>query len=400
MRRTYLALAIALCGSVATAAFGAPADTPQPPAPAAATEAPAKTIRVDCDQGQKIGDHLPRSFDPVEIAFTGTCSEQVRISRDQVTLRGAAAGATINGTVVIEGASGVRVEDLAIRKGEEGGLLIRLNSGVVVSNVTIEDTGARAILVEGSSAVLRDITMRRTGKYGIHSRTSRVELQGSIYASDCTVAGIGATEAAAFFVFEPTVRIVLEKNEIGLVSQLASEISLAKGTTIASHNKTAGILVTTQGVLAHGRAAIEATNNGKYGLWVDEVGSFATWTPEGATLNFSNNSGPGIMVERDSTLELSAAATVANNSGPGLVVDGGTARIGGTSFAGNGGGDITLSFGARVTFSDGNRISGPVSCDKTVLVRGTTACPERSEATEAPAAGSLVRDVREALHGM
>ena len=367
MRQNYLIWTMLLV-TVSGATVADPGDAP-------AADAPVNAVRVDCDRGQKIGEALAKAGVPVEIMFTGSCNEKVTISRDQVILRGAAPGATINGTLLIEGASGIQVKDLTIRKGEEGGVLIRLNSGAVVSNVTIEDTGNRGILLEGSSALIRDVTIRRTGKFGIHSRTGRAELQGNIYVSGCTVAGISATEAAAYFVYEPTVRILLENNEIGLVSQLASEISLAKGSTVTNNNKTAGILVTTQGVIAHGRATIEAANNGNYGLWVDELGSFATWAPDGATLNFSNNAGPGIMVERDSTIELSSKTTVANNRGTGLVVDGATARLSDTSFTGNGDGDAKLSFGARVTFKNGVQLSGPITCDSTVLVRGTAACP-------------------------
>jgi hypothetical protein len=59
-----------------------------PPSAARATATATKTLRVDCAKGQSISKALTDSSPQLVIEIRGTCSEQVRVERTGVTLRG------------------------------------------------------------------------------------------------------------------------------------------------------------------------------------------------------------------------------------------------------------------------------------------------------------------------
>src|SRR5215472_16004484 len=75
-----------------------------------------RTIRVDCGQGQSLNEALAARARLLVVEFTGTCARGVTIARDDVTLRGADASATVTGGPILsEGYSRVTLEGFAVR---------------------------------------------------------------------------------------------------------------------------------------------------------------------------------------------------------------------------------------------------------------------------------------------
>lgn len=64
---------------------------------ATAATAKDKPVTVDCARGDRINAALASEDTPLVIEFSGACAEDVRIARDDVTLRGIFADAAIIG---------------------------------------------------------------------------------------------------------------------------------------------------------------------------------------------------------------------------------------------------------------------------------------------------------------
>ena len=118
----------------------------------AAPAAADKTISVDCGS-RTISDALADKGDkdkPLVLQVRGNCSENVIINRDDVTLEGDAAGATINGSVTIDNAR-----------------------RVVVSNLTVTNAIADGItVINGASATIRRSNAVFNGGFGIAVRNA------------------------------------------------------------------------------------------------------------------------------------------------------------------------------------------------------------------------------------
>jgi hypothetical protein len=372
--------------------------------PALAAGGPANnttTVNVDCAKRQTIADALARNGSNLEIVLSGICNEVVRVTRDNVTIRGTG-GAVLNGTIDVFGASNVTIENLTIRNGADSCIFIRHNAGAIVRNATIEDCGLRGILLEASAATIIDTTLRRLGTVGVLNRNSRVEFLGNIHVSDAVVACVSATDDAVFYLNDDDIHMVLERSLLGMVSQLGSEVTLANGTVIARNNQLAGFLAASQGVFVHGAAILEARDNELFGLYADELSSWSPFLGFGATLNIIGNGLHGVFVERGSAVELTGTTVISGNGGNGINVDGGILRVNGTNVD-----DVVLTFGTRAELGSGNTI-GSIACDGTVLIRGASCAPAPLQAAAAasragkPAVDprALIAKVRAALSKM
>lgn len=128
---------------------------------ALAIAAPAvadQEVIVDCSSGT-IGQVLSDKGDkskPLVLRVRGNCSEQVVIERDDVTLEGDGAGATVTGSVTVD--TGRRA---------------------LISNLTVWNaTGDGITVINGGSATIRSSNIMDNGGYGVSVRNgsfARVE---------------------------------------------------------------------------------------------------------------------------------------------------------------------------------------------------------------------------------
>jgi hypothetical protein len=115
-------------------------------------------------------------------------------------------------------------------------------------------------------------------------------------------------------------------------------------------------------------AGVQILNNARHGVEIAQQsnGRFDIG------LVISNNVVNGLRVADNSSI-FATGISVTGNTGGGMAVDDSTSNVSNSVFTGNGGSDINASFGSRLTLNT-NTI-GPITCDGTVLSRGSTMCP-------------------------
>jgi hypothetical protein len=171
-----------------------------------------------------------------------------------------------------------------------------------------------------------------------------------------------------------------------LIASSASVLVLFGATVEAQNNQVHGIALFASAALnASDGVTVRAKGNAQDGIHVAQNTTFGVTiffglVPLPQMVEASNNGGHGLSVSVGASLAVdSTILTSRHNSGAGLFVDdGSTATLVGTpgtpvTLTENGGNDVILSFGSRATLV-GNTI-GTLTCDPTVLIRGTVACP-------------------------
>lgn len=133
------------------------------------TEAFAVTnVTVNCNQGEKVQDALQASLldDPINVRILGQCDEDIRIRRNNVTLRGRTAGSIasiINGSVLVESAVNILIRDLRINAVSQNfGIAVRHGSQVEARNVIVKGNVPNVVSVSYKSS-LTAFTVRFIG---------------------------------------------------------------------------------------------------------------------------------------------------------------------------------------------------------------------------------------------
>lgn len=347
-------------------------------------DADAHGIIVDCSRGQRLGPALQRSSPaPLRVSFRGTCGERITIRRDDVTLRGADASATLVGSVVVDGASRVRLEDFLVRdtpgddpfSADGDAIRVVASQKVTLSRLRTRDTGRRGVSIEESSADLDTVSIQNAGGAGFQGHGSSVNLYGEIEISGSVGPGLFVASMTHIFLRRDA-SLTASGNAIGLALQGNGTLTISNQTRIrAIENAFIGVLTTSQGNVLYGETEIEIARNSGPGLVVSEHGNWTPFAGFPATIRITDNAGPGILLERGGFLELSdGSTTISGNTGGGVVVDDARAVIANASCTGNAGHDVALRARASVLFNSGNSLGTPLGCDETVLVRGEASC--------------------------
>jgi hypothetical protein len=345
------------------------------------------TIRVNCNAGQTVEQALQRARPGTTISVTGTCRERVIITTDRITLdgRGSAildgrsnnpgtAGVQsdpeFDGVVIIDGVTGVTLTGLTIQNGLGNGIFGRRSAAFAVRNTAVQDNSVTGIVVSDNSTVGIDVFNNSSVILkGAISITNKHELGGVNVFGSSTMEIRGA-------------RVQLNNNRgVGLVVGSGSQLAIfgfnvSQGSTLtASGNGRGGIVMTGGSLEVYGLGPnlITASNNGE-GIFV--AGGFIV-SPSGAGKFVIENNPVGLNFGQAGGAVIVGGLTVRNNK-TGVLADG----AGPLTFVsippnpsiitGNGT-DVDLRFGTRTTI-DGVAI-GTITCDKTVLSRGTTMCP-------------------------
>ena len=329
------------------------------------------TVLVDCDRGKTLERALRRKADHLTIELSGTCTEDITIARDGVTLRGADADATLVGGIRVDSSNRVEISGFTVRDSHvfESCIEAVNGSGVKISDMEIEGCAQRGIRIRDSSGEVRDTTVRNTGDVAFLARGSALTLEGDITAIDSGLVGISITDGSSCF--SKSGNLVAHGGSWGVVVQLASSFSLPEGTLDVSNNGAAGVLVASNGSFVYGNQVV-SNNNAFAGIWVDESSTFSSFrgfTPE---LTISGNFF-GAYAERSANLELSGNISITGNS-YGLVSDESVLRVTGANVTGNFVLDGLLRYGTRANFTAGNTV-GVLQCDADVVIRGDVACP-------------------------
>lgn len=244
----------------------------------------AKSVDVDCGKNESIALALASASQAkiLEIVVRGTCTESVRVDRDDVTLRAHATGGGIHGpdaqtnTVVVTGAR-VTLEGLTISGGRSG-IVGSGASNLTVRNATVQSTGRNGIVyLAGSSGTVDSCVLQSNPRDGISVDTATITIINSNIVNNARFGVLLAIGASA---------------RIGVDTRNASA-----GNTI-SQNGNAGVNLGT------GAMALIAANQ------------------------ITNNAGQGIGVF-EAKIELAGLNTISGNRLQGIFARGSTVQIGG-----------------------------------------------------------------------
>jgi len=379
--------AVALISGAAAMAFVAasPGGSPQP---ARTGDAGSNMQVVNCDRGEEIARALARAEPGDTIRVTGTCVERVSIKTDRITLDGQGAAtldggggpmAEFDGVVTIDGASGVTIQGFTVQNGPGEGILGTHGAAFSMRNTTVQDNGGNGVAVaEGSTAELTDCSMLRNATgIDVFTQSSAV-LKGAIRTNENL--GNGADINGTSIIEIRGAQVEASRNGgVGLVAGSNSQLAVfgfdvSRGSTFTIDANGGGGIVLGDSILNVFESTTISITNSALGIL---VGAGKIISPFGVGTFVIENNGVGLDFGLDGTALLVGGLTVRNN-GTGVRGDGAGVLTfisipeNPSAITGNGV-DVDLRFGARATI-EGVDV-GTITCDSTVLSRGTTVCP-------------------------
>lgn len=338
-------------------------------------------VTVDCSAGQSITDVLQIvSGSPLTITVSGTCNENVTITRNDVTLRGAAAGSGITGpdttldTILIDGAQRVILDTLTVSGGRDGVRGVR-GAAFTVQHSTVQNTGNDGIaVVQNSQAEIDNNTIasnyndgiRVTGSSNAAVTNSTIRRNGydGILISESSSARIGFSYAGT-----PGGNTIEENRRNGIEFSHTSS-GLLHGNTVRNNGTAGG----GEGIFAQNSSAIRLiggniiTNNIGPGITLKYSALRASrgdWNLPATPNEISNNTGGGIFAGENSEVDLRDGITITGNtampgwSGFGINLQYGTRlRMTNTTVSGNSQGGIAVRMGSSARFDDGSNVTG------------------------------------------
>lgn len=374
---------------------------------------PAFADKPPLDCGKK---SLAKAVDDAKndsISFTGICSGPIVIRSDGLSLIGVGTAIIDGGgqdAVTVAGAHGVSLANIEVRNGANG--IIGTNGAhLSLTKVNVHDNQGFGISLQtASSAVLSDVATSGNG-FGLDIETgSAATVGGTFTSSNNQVFGVNVNGSALTF---SQATATLSGNAVGMQVATSANAFLNDASTVLNltNNFATGLTVVSGAHLVSFGGAIHASGNpvngvslnSKAGLDLD-AGSTLECSGNGdglqiqqdsemtvfnipqfsgvngfSTVNCHNNTGNGIIVRDASTLRVSNQAQVISidNGASGLIADDGAGIVlVNSTITGNTVKDIQLAFGSRADLQ--TLTFGTVTCDETVLVRGTSGitCPQ------------------------
>jgi hypothetical protein len=358
--------------------------------------------KVECDKGQTLTDALKKAKPGDTLQVTGTCHERVTIATDRLTLDGhgsavldgGGGGPTeFEGVVTIDGAHGVTLTGFTIQNGPGEGILGQRGAAFTILDTTVQGNAGTGIAISGgSTAELVDCSVRSNGlvstagglAVGIDVFTgATVILRGSIVIAQNPGSGINVFGGSMMELRGATVQLI-DNGAAGLVigggSNLATFLFTAsQGSMLTVNNHfVAGIIALDATLeLFNSPITISAANNG-IGIWLIQNSYITNASPLPGAVFLLEDNGVGLQLEGGSGAQIVGGPLTVRNNVTGVLADGaGTLTLvsgpPGPSSVQNNGTDVDLRFGTRATFQD--VAIGTITCDATVLSRGSTVCP-------------------------
>ena len=351
-------------------------------------DSPMRMRVVNCDRGEEIARALARAEPGDTIRVTGTCVERVSIKTDQITLDGQGAAtldggggptSEFDGVVTIDGASGVTIQGFTVQNGPGEGILGTHGAAFSVRNTTVQDNGSTGVVVaEGSTAELTDCSiLRNDAGIDVFTQSSAV-LKGSIRTNDNLTNGATVNGTSIIEIRGAQVEASRNGGE-GLAAGSNSQLAVfgfagSQGSTFTIDANGGGGILLGDSILNVFSESTIAITNSPLGIL---CGAGKIISPFGVGTFVIENNGVGLDFGLDGTALLVGGLTVRNN-GTGVRGDGAgvltfiSIPSNPSAITGNGV-DVDLRFGARATI-EGVDV-GTITCDSTVLSRGTTVCP-------------------------
>lgn len=331
---------------------------------------PEATVTVDCDAGDTLAVALETRAEALTIEFTGTCAEELVITRDRLTIRGLDASATVTDdpatsgpdvSFLLQGAD-VTFESFTVDGAANRGIRVQRSSGVQLEDMTVRNNGSTGLTIEESSSVhIIDSTFTGNAFAGVAAwGNSNVTLTGSLDVSNNSVVGLLLSTGSSFMNRGGTV-IVADGQSFGVGTQQG-------GNGLFPLVQTTNTLF---GVVTFGGAhfgAVDVTG-AVVGVFVTNHGSFDGLADISAFFNAIQLIDNSNAFLRGGTLSAPTGMDSFNS----------VTEVTDTTFTG----DVRLGFNAQAFFNTSST-GGVVICDPTAVAGGTLTCP--SSLTSDPAA--------------
>lgn len=350
--------------------------------PTAASALKDLVIDVNCASG----DRIERALDRINvldrrmiIVINGTCSENVVIERDDVTLKAGGSGGGVSAAdatkpaIQVNGARRVLLENLTVVGGLHGvhvtaagaatvrnsvvrsaasnGVLVDGGSSALVDGCTVENNGGSGVAALRAGAAVHGSTVRGNGLYGVLSanaasvRLGNIDSAGNVCCGSLvennTFDGVLVADAAAALLYGSTIQGNGTTNSRwGVLAVRHSSVVLRGGNIVRQNGSATG----GGGVFA--RASTVNTGTGD--------------TPINPSSNEITANTFGILTQGNSNVDLRGGARITASRFSGLVLDTGSAlRTDGTTISGNGAHGIFAQRDAAVELiGSGNVVAG------------------------------------------
>jgi hypothetical protein len=334
-------------------AFQAPLSTPGP-----------QSVVVDCAAGQTVTQALAQTADApsVDITIKGTCTESVRIARDDVTLRGAATGDGLQapsssaGVLTIDAGRHIRLGQLKLAGGRWGLSVLNgasvngfnvevdgatdqdvtVNAGTSLSlnNATIAGGGEGVSAQFGGSVVINGGTISGTQSFGVHAHEDgSIMLAGGAVVTDTAFHAVVAQTGGSVLLQQATVQ---NSAGTGVFAFQGGSVFVTRD-ALVRNNKFGGV-----GANA-GVAEIDGHVTGNGGCGVCGFNGGHITVQDGALIDA--NHGDGVQAGVGSTLAVQKA-TIKDNTNAGI-------HLQGTASAGFNGDNTITGNGWWGIFCDG-----------------------------------------------
>ncbi len=156
---------------------------------------------VDCadgDDASNIQEEIDQADEPIIITFTGSCTGDLSINQDDITIEGESSDGTdeIVGQVIIQGVQRIQLNNLTITGGASGiiafdGAALRAQEITVIGTGTNTNSCAVGVL-NGSTVILTDVEITgNTGRGVLANANATVEVRGDSAVSDNGADGFG-----------------------------------------------------------------------------------------------------------------------------------------------------------------------------------------------------------------
>jgi len=237
--------------------------------------------KVNCTKGQTI-THALQGFNGISITIQvkGTCSENVDIARDDVTLIPDPLGGTVIGpdpnqpTIIVRGFRTV-IDGLTVSGGGTG---IVVRGGATIQNCTVQNTGSNGIaFFHGGNGTVDNCTVQNNGGHGV------------------VIEGGSATVINSTISSNPSAGIVVSVSGSARIGM--TDRNQYAGNTISS-NQGSGIIISTSGGANIGGNTISGNGTnpssvfGYFGVLINGASAALV-----GNNNITGNNGSGILVQ-------------------------------------------------------------------------------------------------------
>lgn len=321
-----------------------PKGDPGPPGPPGSSPGPA-SVEVDCSAGQSIQQAIDEAdpIQPLTVTVKGTCTEEVRISRSNLTLTAESAGDGIQApaggfaAVSLNGARSVTLDGLTLTGGNS---TLSAFNGSSFTGFDLQLSGAGSTAVDvglGSSGQLNDPSIVGAGQNGIQAHDGgSVSVQGGT-VSDSGAFGIGAQGGSVSLGGGVS---VTGSGQIGVYAAFGGSIDASSLTVSGSVGS---------GVMANEGGSIHLNGGFGSGVLIENNGQQGVSANNNGAVDISNgthvtgNAGGGVMSYDSSAVQVEGAV-VDDNSGNGVSLDNASsAEIHDSTISGNSGDGVHVS---------------------------------------------------------